>query len=149
MVIKSTQISAFSISIMLIAMLLITFNVFAQKNDTYDAFVGTWDGTADYQGAPFYFNFNFTVENDSLKCSWAMDMGTFSIDYIECKKIEDSENYELTGTIEMAMGDQYFSLYLSGFLEKEKMSGTFGSEMGNSSFTATKVKPKKEDQLFR
>ena len=146
---KTTKFAAVRICVLLIAILLIASNLFAQDKGKYDALVGSWDGSADYQGQLFNITFTFTAENDSLIGTWAMEMGLFSIDYMEYKKIEDSENHELTGTIEMDMGGQYFSLYLSGEVEKESMSGTFGSEMGNSPFTATKSKPKKEEQLFR
>jgi len=146
---KTTKISAVRMTILLVAILLIATNLFAQKNGKYDALVGSWEGSADYQGQLFNITFTFTAENDSLKGTWAIEMGTFSIDYMEYKKIEDSENYELTGSIEMDMGGQYMSLYLSGEIEKESMSGTIGSEMGNAQFTATKSKPKKEEQLFR
>lgn len=146
---KTTNFSTVRISVLFLAILLIGSNLFAQKKGQYDALVGSWEGSGDYQGQVFYFTFTFAAENDSLKGSWAMDFGTFSIEELEYKKIEDSENYSLTGTIEMDMGGQYISLYLSGEIEKEELSGTLDSEMGNTPFTATKNKPKKEGGMLR
>lgn len=145
---KTTNFSTVRISILFLAILLVASSLFAQKKGQYEALVGSWEGSVDYQGQPFYFTFTFTAENDSLKGSWIMDFGTFSVDNIEYEKIEDSENHSLTGTIEMDMGGQYFSIYVSGTVEKEKMSGTFGTDDGNSPFSATKTKPKKENKPF-
>ena len=145
---KTTKLSAFSVCLCLMAIFLFASNLFAQKGK-YEALVGAWDGSADYQGQPFYFTFTFTAVNDTLKGSWAMDIGTFSIKNIEYNKMEDSENYSLTGSIDMDFDGQIISLYLSGTVEKENMTGSFASDMGNSPYTAAKRKSNKEDKLFR
>lgn len=145
---KSIKISAVSVCVWVLAILFFTPNLFAQKGK-YDTLVGTWDGSGDYQGQIFYFTFTFTADNDSLKGSWAMDLGTFKVKNIEYKKIEDSENYSITGSIDMDMEGQIFPLYLSGTIEKENMTGSLESDMGNTLYSATKRKPKKENLPFR
>ena len=139
---KKPNILITSAGLLLSVILMSSAVVFAQDRP-YDNLVGTWDGYGDYQGQPFDFTFLFTADNDTLKGTWSsFDLGSFPLEGMKYEKIEDSENNKLTGTINLDFVGQICSKYLSSTVEKDKISGSLGSEMGDTPISATKRKPK-------